>query len=390
MENTMKNKALTLMLCGLMAVSAASCAGKGETSSATVETTAAATTAEAATEAETEPATEPTTKVTVEYYDGLICSDNMTEKEKERSSFREFTLLDPEKCFSLGKFGRNRYCLDPDELVSVRKIQDSFHELAIYDEQLDTPFLVHIITPPNYDENKEYPVFFITDEIYWMELIPIMWNMINEGEASPVIFVTHGYEYSIDGNANETRVDKFTLHQKEFLDFITDDLMKTISLNYKIDESRSVLFGHSSGGPFADYALCNSDKYEYQPFKNYIIGSPAFSDSYYDDNPYKGDIDLSIIKDPYAFQREFDYFDRNETMDKNVFICVGEKEDVEVDCGDGDDMVEGSKALYERLKAHGANVELKIYEGCFHTNYIRGMMTDYLKQNFPPEDKTQN
>ena len=66
----MKNKALTLMLCGLMAASAVSCAGKGETSSATVKTTAAATTAEAATEAETEPATEPTTKVTVEYYDG--------------------------------------------------------------------------------------------------------------------------------------------------------------------------------------------------------------------------------------------------------------------------------------------------------------------------------
>ena len=104
----------------------------------------------------------------------------------------------------------------------------------------------------------------------------------------------------------------------------------------------------------------------------------------------KGDIDLSIIKDPYAFQREFDYFDRNETMDKNVFICVGEKEDIEVDCGDGDDMVEGSKALYERLKAHGANVELKIYEGCFHTNYIRGMMTDYLKQNFPPENKSES
>ncbi len=388
----MKNKALTLMLCGLMAASAVSCAGKGETSSATVETTAAATTAEAATETETEPATEPTTKVTVEYYDGLICSDNMTEKEKERSSFREFTLLDPEKCFSLSKNGRNFYPMPDAAELKVKKFTDDIREIKIYDEQLDTDFLVHVILPPDYDENKEYPVFFITDEIYWMELIPIMWNMINEGEASPVIFVTHGYEYSIDGNANETRVDKFTLHQKEFLDFITDDLMKTISLNYKIDESRSVLFGHSSGGPFADYALCNSDKYEYQPFKNYIIGSPAFSDSYYDDNPYKGDIDLSIIKDPYAFQREFDYFDRNEAMDKNVFICAGGRENRSFeDCyGDNKNMTEEATALYERLISHGTDAELKIYEDCYHNNYVEDMLKDYLKQNFPPEDKTQN
>ena len=71
----MKKLLSVFMVCGLMAASAVSCAGKGETSSATVETTAAATTAEAATETETEPATEPTTKVTVEYYDGLICSE---------------------------------------------------------------------------------------------------------------------------------------------------------------------------------------------------------------------------------------------------------------------------------------------------------------------------
>ncbi|MBQ6252092.1 alpha/beta hydrolase-fold protein [Ruminococcus sp.] len=386
----MKKLLSVFMVCGLTAASAVSCAGKGETSSATVETTAAATTAGTATEAETEPATEPTTTVTVEYYDGLICSENMTDKEKERSSFREFTLLDPAKCFALGKRGRNSYCLDPKEFESIAKIQDNFHELAIYDEQMDTPFLVHIITPPNYDENKEYPVFFLTDEVFWMEFIPIMWDLIDKGEISPVIFVTHGYEYSIDAAVNETRVVNYTLRQDKFLDFITDDLMKTISLNYKIDESRSVLFGHSSGGPFADYALCNSDRYEYQPFKNYIIGSPAFCDAYYDDNPYKGDIDLSVIKDPYAFQREFDYFERNETMDKNVFICVGEKEDIQMNCGDGDDMVEGTKKLYERLKSHGANAELHIYEGCFHTNYLKGMLMDYLKQNFPPEDKTQN
>ena len=66
------------------------------------------------------------------------------------------------------------------------------------------------------------------------------------------------------------------------------------------------------------------------------------------------------------------------------------QEDVEVDCGDGDSMVEGTKKLYERLISHGVSAELKIYEGCFHTNYLREMFPDYLKQNFPPEDKSEN
>ena len=386
----MKNKALTLMLCGLMAVSAVSCAGKGETSSATVETTAAATTAEAATETETEPATEPTTTVTVEYYDGLICSDSMTEKEKERSSFREFTLLDPEKCFSLSKNGRNFYPMPDAAELKVKKFTDDIREIKIYDEQLDTDFLVHIILPPDYDENKEYPVFLMTDPAYWFKLIPDLRQLISDGEIEPMIFVTLGYDYDRNGGGDEERLDKFIIRQKEFLDFITDDLMRTVALNYKIDESRSVFFGHSCGGTFSHYALCNSDRYEYQPFARYIMGSMAFWNYYhsFDEQLY----DPSVITDPYAYTREFDYFDRNETMDKNVLICAGGRENSSFeDNYDGNkNMTEEATALYERLTSHGTDAELKIYEDCYHNNYVEDMLKDYLKQNFPPEDKTQN
>ncbi|WP_051536347.1 alpha/beta hydrolase [Ruminococcus flavefaciens] len=379
----MKNKALTLMLCGLVAVSAVSCTGKGETSSATVETTAAATTAEAATETETEPATEPTTKVTVEYYDGLICSDNMTEKEKERSSFREFTLLDVDKCFEIGENGRNSYYFYPADITKITKIKDYFRELTIYDEQLDQQFLVHITLPPNYDKDKEYPVVFITDSAYHLKKVPDLWKLIDDGEASPVIFVILGYDY--DTREEEERFNKFVLQEKEFLDFITDDLMKTISLNYKVDASRSVFFGHSFGGVFSHYALCNSDKYDYQPFGSYIIGSPSFYAYFYPDMEY---FDNSSIKDPYAFQREFDYFDRNETMDKNVLICAGGRENY-YDFKAPDDLPtipEEAKMLQERLAAYDVPSELKIYEECYHNNYLADMLKDYLKQNFPPEN----
>jgi len=375
----MNNKALALILCGLMAVSAVSCTDNNNTPLSSEEATTAAQT----TEATTEPTTEQVTKPTVEYYDGLICSDKMTDKEKEKSSFREFTLLDTDKCFAIGECGRNSYYLYQSDVSKLTKIADQFRELTIYDEQLDQQFLVHITLPPNYDKNKEYPVVFITDSAYHLKKVPDLWKLIDEGEASPVIFVTLGYDY--DTREEEERFNKFVLQEKQFLDFITDDLMKTISLNYKVDASRSVFFGHSFGGLFSHYALCNSDKYEYQPFANYIIGSPSFWEYYYPDSEY---YDNSSIEDPYAYQWEFDYFDRNETMDKNVFICAGGREAYN-DLKNADDLTtipEEAKLLHERLVSHGAKAELKIYEDCYHNNYLEDMLKDYLKQNFPPEN----
>ena len=372
-------KKITAILLGsILAVSLASCTDNNDTPPSSAEVTTAATT----TEATTEPTTEKATKPTVEYYDGLICSDNMTAKEKEKSSFREFTLLDPDKAFTIGKCGLNSYYFYDADKSKLKKTKDNFRELTIYDEQLDQQFLVHITLPPNYDKNKEYPVVFITDSAYHLKKVPDLWKLIDEGEAAPVIFVTLGYDY--DTREEEERFNKFVLQEKEFLDFITDDLMKTISLNYKIDESRSVFFGHSWGGLFSHYALCNSDKYEYQPFKNYIIGSPSFYTYFYPKLEY---FDNSSIEDPYAYLREFDYFDRNEKMDKNVLICAGGREDYFdlKDPGDLKRIPEEAKDLYERLMSHSANAELKIYEDCYHNNYLADMLKDYLKQNFPPE-----
>ena len=376
-------KFTALILGSLLTVSFASCSKSEPAPALTEQTTTEAAASETTTEAVTEPTTEKATKPTVEYYDGLICSDNMTDKEKEKSSFREFTLLDTDKCFAIGECGRNSYYLYQSDVSKLTKIADQFRELTIYDEQLDQQFLVHITLPPNYDKNKEYPVVFITDSAYRLKMVPDLWKVIDEGEAAPVIFVTLGYDY--DTREELERFNKFVLQEKQFLDFITDDLMKTISLNYKVDASRSVFFGHSFGGLFSHYALCNSDKYEYQPFKDYIIGSPSFYIYFYPDSEY---YDNSSIEDPYAYQREFDYFDRNEKMDKNVLICAGGREDYFdlKDPGDLKRIPEEAKDLYERLMSHGANAELKIYEDCYHNNYLADMLKDYIKQNFPPEN----
>lgn len=383
----MMKKYLLLFICSLLAVSAVSCANKDTDSSAAEATAEQVTeeTAEQTTETETEPTTEPATKAEVEYYDGLICSDTMTEKEKENSSFREITLFSPEKGFSIGWY---RWSVYPDE-SAMKKIQDNVRELKMYDEQLDENFLVHIILPPDYDENREYPVYLITDAVSWISCVPKMWNIIKDGEASPVIFVTLGYDYDVD-YGDTTRFNNFILYQDKFLDFITNDLMGAISLNYRVDASHSVFFGHSWGGLFSDYALFHSDNYDKQPFSNYIIGSaglwmyekPKFWNEYIPEG-----YDESIITEHTACNRDYDYFERNETMNKNVFICAGGREGfLNIFAENGESLLNDAQALYERLQAHNVNAELKIYEDCYHTNYVEDMLKEYLKQNFPPNN----
>jgi hypothetical protein len=388
----MKKIAALLLPLALM-ISTISCAEKS-TNSETVMQTEAETTNTTTSEdiPQTEPTTENATKPTVEYYDGLICSENMTDKEKEKSSFREFTLLDPEKCFSLSKNGRNFYAMPDAAELKVKKFTDDIREIKIYDEQLDTDFLVHIILPPDYDENKEYPVFLMTDPAYWFKFIPDLRQLISDGEIEPLIFVTLGYDYDRNGAGEEERFDKFIVHQKEFLDFITNDLIQTVDVNYKVDESRSVFFGHSWGGLFSDYALFHSDNYDKQPFSNYIIGSAALwmyeKPEFWNEYIPEG-YDESIITEHTACNRDYDYFERNETMNKNVFICAGGREGTSnIFAENGESLLNDAQALYERLQAHNVNAELKIYEDCYHNNYVEDMLKDYLKQNFPPNDIT--
>ena len=340
----------------------------------------------AATEAVTEPASEPG------YFSTLVFPDTMTEKEKSSSGYRELSVIYPEKAEAYG-LERSAYGMHQggSEYVKFKQIQENVRELKVYDEQFDTDFLVHITLPPDYDENREYPVFFICDSEYWLYCVPDMWKLINEGEAAPVIFVTLGHDYNVNGAMDDVRFEKFVLRQEEFLGFITDELMPLISMNYKTDPSRSVLFGHSLGGVFSHYALCNADRYADQPFANYIIASPAFWTYHYTDESSPVVCDNSSIKDPYAFESEFGFFERNSSLDKKVFICAGGSEYYRFDAPeDLATIPEDAEALYNRMTAYSADVSFKLYEGKFHTGYVPDMFKEYMTQYFPPEYANEN
>ncbi len=255
---------------------------------------------------------------------------------------------------------------------AVEAIKDSVDEISIYDDELGEEFTVHVTLPPDYDENKTYPVFFLTDGIWRFGNCPELRKCMENGEAAPVILASLYYSYDVTDPDQEMRFVDLVLNRKELLDFITDNLMPYLCENYNIDCGNSTLYGHSDGGVFTHYALFNSDKYDNQPFGHYIIGSPAFWGLFHND------------KKEYVLN-DYDYFDRNEKLNKTVFLCAGSLEDPDYAhyYREGDDTtLEGVAKLKERLEAHGADLTYKLYES-HHYQFIPEMLIEYLKQTYP-------
>lgn len=74
---------------------------------------------------------------------------------------------------------RNTWEYDRD---AVEKIKDSIDEINIYDEELDVEFLVHVTLPPDYDKDKTYPVFFLTDGVWRFGNHSELRKVMEEGE----------------------------------------------------------------------------------------------------------------------------------------------------------------------------------------------------------------
>ncbi len=260
--------------------------------------------------------------------------------------------------------------------TAVEEIKDSIDEISIYDEELNTEFLVHVTLPPNYDKNKTYPVFFLTDGVWRFGNHTELRKVMENGEAADVILVSLGYNYKIDGTNQYYRFTHLIRERNKLLDFITDNLMPYLGENYSIDYTNSSLYGHSNGGVFAHNALFNSDLYENQPFGNYIIGSPSFwglYDEYFD-------------LDPDGCQSDYGYFNRNDTLNKKVFLCGGSLEDPDyADKYNGhDSTLEGLAKLNERLESHDADVTYKLYES-HHYQFIPEMLIEFLKETYPKQ-----
>ena len=253
----------------------------------------------------------------------------------------------------------------------VSKITDSIKEISVYDEELDTTFIVHVTLPPGFDKSKTYPMFVMTDGVWRFGDHPALRKMMENNEAEDVILVSIGYDFSIDGTDNGIRGKYFCDNKEKFMGFITDNLMPYLNEEYSIDFEKSTLYGHSLGGVFTHYAAFNSDSYENQPFHNYIIGSPAFWSPYFENNG--------------EYKSEYGYFDRNDKLDKSLYISGGENEDPDYEeyYGENDSTLEGISNLMDRLEKYGVtSAECKIYEDSNHYEYIPDMFRTFFLEYY--------
>ena len=261
--------------------------------------------------------------------------------------------------------------------AAVEAIKDSVDEIYFYDEELDRSFVVHVTLPPNYDKDKTYPVFFLTDGIWRFGNCPELRKCMENGEAAPVILVSLYYSYDVTDPDQWMRYNDLVIERDKLLDFITDNLMPYLCENYNIDCANSTLYGHSDGGVFTHNAVFNSDRYENQPFGHYIIGSPALWGLYH------YNLDNNMTNDDVL--NDYGYFDRNETLNKSIFLCAGSLEDPDYEhyYREGDDTtLEGVAKLKERFEAHDVDLTYKLYES-HHYQYIPEMLVEYLKRMYP-------
>ncbi len=90
-----------------------------------------------------------------------------------------------------------------------------------------------------------------------------------------------------------------------FLELLTTELRSTLQKRYRVDPSRSILFGASAGATFAAYALLEATS----AFTHYLIASPS----------------LNLCGED-LFEREAAYAKSHDDMAANVFLSFGSRE----------------------------------------------------------------
>ncbi len=163
--------------------------------------------------------------------------------------------------------------------------------IPIKDSKTESQYELYIKLPEGYSEieNKDqnYPVIYITDAMFHMEILSGSTEYIMED----VVLV--GISWQLDMAADV--LQKYGAHASRFndysfwktshpdhprlkfgqasnhLDFIRNDVFKYVENNYRTKPSERTYFGYSLGGVFGAYILVTQP----DTFKNYVLGSPS-------------------------------------------------------------------------------------------------------------------
>ena len=219
------------------------------------------------------------------------------------------------------------FCLSLLNLLSVKASETGdftlpkIQVMPIKDIQADRQYELYIKLPEQYAKNikKSYPVIYFTDALWHIEilsaateflmedaiLVGISWQKdIKENlQKERGAHVSRFRDYSISKSSNPERQAKYQFGQaSNHLDFIRNDVIKTIENNYRADPNKRTYFGYSMGGKFGAYVLLTQP----DTFKNYILGSPSLSR----DIPYLSKLSANTTL-------------KGKDLNANVFISYG-------------------------------------------------------------------
>jgi uncharacterized protein len=171
--------------------------------------------------------------------------------------------------------------------------------------------------PEDYaSSDRRYPVIYVLDGDFSFGLATTLIPALSWGDPSlEMIIVGIGYNRSmaewgmlreLDFKIPEVQDAPPDSHADRFLAALKSELIPFIDANYRTDPQARTLYGYSSSGFFALYALVN----EPDLFRHYLAGSP--------------DTDLSC---PYLLAHDQKLIDHAGHPPIDVFLTVGALED---------------------------------------------------------------
>ncbi|MFU7528941.1 alpha/beta hydrolase-fold protein [Qipengyuania sp. ASV99] len=228
--------------------------------------------------------------------------------------------------------------------------------VPIQDSGADRQYELYIKLPEDYADNPDtkYPVIYTTDAVVHMDMLSgatefLMPDVILVGISYQKDFgdewphASRFRDYTVTAFDNPEYQARFQAGQAgHHLDFIRNEVMPYVESTYRTDPRENTYFGYSLGAAFGAYTLLARP----DTFKNYILGSPAFS------------------------QRGLQYIDeleaetalRQDTANVNVFVSLGELEESEVE-----EVGHFMRVLRRRDRSDITLMGLEIIEGSNHS-----------------------
>lgn len=223
-------------------------------------------------------------------------------------------------------------------------------------------YTIEVALPEDYNSSTEkYSTVYVLDGEENFDYVANQCKEISTHySAANVLVVSIGYGNDRELDYTPTKISSTTGGGELFLDFIKNELIPRIELDFRADTTRSsrVILGHSYGGLFAAYAFAVSNN----SFGNYLMLSPSIW--------FDNEVSLLLEKENRS---------KNKNSQQLIFLGIGELENA-------GRMQAPFEAFYQILRDNYSDISLSKnrdkdldHVGSKNPNIIKGL--NYYFQN---------